>query len=124
MNIPGLITAFRASGAFVKRRLVVHGASDGLAAQAVGGSALLIGVTTDVGASEGDHVDVIRSGLAPVVYGGAVAAGDPLTSDATGAAVPAEAGDFFIGYAEVAGSAEEIGSVWIAPGQLPAAAGG
>ncbi len=36
MNIPGLITAKRASGAIAARRIVIHGSSDGLAAQAAG----------------------------------------------------------------------------------------
>ncbi|MEC5319032.1 capsid cement protein [Brenneria populi subsp. brevivirga] len=121
MNIPGLITARQASTAVTARRLIINGASDGLAGQAVDGSALIIGVSTDVGAAAGDTFDVIRSGLAPVTYGGDVALGDRLTADANGRAVTAATGDYFIGYAEEAGAADEIGSAWIAPGQLPAA---
>lgn len=123
MNIPGLITARQASAAIAARRLIINGAGDGLAEQAVDGSALIIGVSTDVGAAAGDTFDVIRSGLVPVTYGGDVALGDRLTADANGRAVTAAAGDYFIGYAEEAGAEDEIGSAWIAPGQLPAAAG-
>ncbi|RLM23658.1 DUF2190 domain-containing protein [Brenneria alni] len=121
MNIPGLITARQSSTTVIARRLIINGASDGLAGQATDGSALIIGVSTDVDAAPGDTFDVIRSGLAPVTYGGDVALGDRLTADADGKAVTAAAGDYFIGYAEVTGAADEIGSVWIAPGQLPAA---
>ncbi|MGF2544451.1 hypothetical protein [Pseudomonas aeruginosa] len=61
MNIPGLIAAKRASGAIAARRIVIHGSSDGLAAQAAGSTALLIGISTEIPAADGAVFDVIRS---------------------------------------------------------------
>lgn len=124
MNIPGLITAMRASGAIAARRILIFGASDGLAAQAAASTARLIGVSTDIPASDGQSVDVIRTSLAPVEYGGNVARGDALTADAQGRAVavalPVGATTYVIGYAEVSGVSGDIGSVFIAPAVLTA----
>ncbi|TQI78705.1 hypothetical protein FHU10_1254 [Serratia fonticola] len=120
MNIPGLITGSRAEGDIVARSLVNHSTEEGFSAQAIDGSKLIIGVTTLVPASDGEVFDIIRSGLALVSYGADVALGDPLTANADGFAVPAAAGDWFIGYAEVPGTEGDIGSVWINPGQLAA----
>lgn len=125
MNIPGLITAKRASGAIAARRIVIHGSSDGLAAQAAGSTALLIGISTEIPAADGAVFDVIRSDLAPVEYGGNVTRGDALTADAQGRAVaatlPPAATTWIIGFAELSGVAGDIGSVYIAPAVLPVA---
>ncbi|WP_350316359.1 DUF2190 family protein [Pectobacterium aroidearum] len=121
MNIPGLITGHNAESAVTRRRLIVRGTADGAISQATGGTALIIGVSTAVDGEAGETVDVIRSGLAPVTYGADVIADQPLTSDADGRAIPATAGTFVIGYAEYDGAEDDVGSVWIAPGQLPAA---
>ncbi len=120
MNIPGLVTGSRAEGAIVARSLVNHGSEEGFSTQAIDGTQLITGVTTIVPAGDGEVFDIIRSGLALVTYGAAVALGDPLTANANGAAVPAVAGDWFIGYAEVPGVENDIGSVWINPGQIAA----
>lgn len=113
-------------GAIAARRLLINGASNGLAAQAAGATALLIGVSTDIPTDDGKPVDVIRGGLAPVEYGGTVALGAALTADAQGravaVAVPPAANSYIIGYAEVAGAAGDIGSVNIAPQFLRASA--
>ncbi|WP_174866801.1 capsid cement protein [Pectobacterium polaris] len=121
MNIPALITGHKAESAVIRRRLIVRGAVEGAVIQATGGTALIIGVSTAVDGAIGDTVDVIRSGLAMVTYGAEVTADQPLTSDADGRAIPATAGTFVIGYAEYDGEEDDVGSVWIAPGQLPAA---
>ncbi len=47
----------------------------------------IIGVSDDIDAAIGDRVDVIRFGIAPVVFGGVVTQGDLLTTDANGHAV-------------------------------------
>jgi hypothetical protein len=47
----------------------------------------IIGVSDAQGGSSGNTVDVIRGGLGQVTLGGTVAAGDPLTSDASGNAI-------------------------------------
>lgn len=122
MNIPGLTTGSRAEGAIAARSLVNHGTEEGFSAQAIDGTKVLTGVTTIVPADDGEVFDIIRSGLALVGYGADIALGDPLTANADGLAVPAAAGDWFIGYAEVPGAEGDIGSVWINPGKLAAAA--
>lgn len=120
MNIPGLTTAHIAPEAIPARRMVTHGAEPGGVAMAKGGTMLIIGVTTAIGCDAGDHVDVIRGQLALVTYGGTVKAGQPLASDAEGRAVPADAGDWYLGFAECDGEENDVGSVWIAPGQVAA----
>ncbi|EPQ1163928.1 DUF2190 family protein [Klebsiella pneumoniae] len=124
MNIPGLITCHKAEVALAARRMVTHGSVPDEITLAVDGSKLIIGVTTLVAASIGEPADVVRSQLTPVVYGDDVVAGDPLTADAEGRAVPATPGQFYLGFAEYDGAEDDIGSVWIAPGQLAAAASG
>lgn len=124
MNIPGLITCHKAEVALDARRLVTHGSVPDEITLAVDGSKLIIGVTTLVAASIGEPADVVRSQLTPVIYGDDVVAGDPLTADAEGRAVPATAGQFYLGFAEYDGAEDDLGSVWIAPGQLAAAAAG
>lgn len=140
MNIPGLTTAHIAAEPIAARRMVMHGAEPGsvvtatnttgprvipLTGQkaeiaAANASPLIIGVTTAVSCDAGDHVDVIRGQLALVTYGGTIKAGQPLVSDSEGRAVPAAAGDWYLGFAECDGEENDIGSVWIAPGQVAA----
>lgn len=124
MNIPGLITCHKAEVALASRRMVTHGSVPGEITLAVNGSKLIIGVTTIVAASVGEPADVVRSQLTPVIYGDDIVAGDPLTADAEGRAVKATAGQFYLGFAEYDGAEDDLGSVWIAPGQLAAAAAG
>ena len=64
-------------------------------------------------AANGDAVDVIKSGIADVIYGGTVTRGDYLTSNATGFAVVAVAGDNVIGTAELSGVSGDLGAVHI-----------
>lgn len=122
MSNPGLIKTRTASGAIAGRRLVAHGAADGLVVQAATAGAALCGVSERIDAAATEQVDVIMTGLAQVVYGAAVALGDPLTSDATGKAIPAAPGAGvtmrIIGYADLAGVAGDYGRVLIAPGIL------
>ena len=126
MNIPGMITPFRAAGAIGKYRIAAHGAADGAAIQAEDGDTTLLGVTTDINAADGSIVDVVRSGPASVTFGGPVTRGDPLTADADGRAVavalPAEADTFIVGYAEVSGVLGDIGAALVAPAFIPATA--
>lgn len=124
MNIPALITAHKVEAATLPYQLVIHGTVDDEIMPAADGSKLIIGVTTIVGGAIGEATDVIRSGLAPVKYGADITVGQPLTADAEGRAIPAAAGNFYIGFAEYAGAEDDRGSVWIAPGQLAAAPAG
>jgi len=115
-NVPGLTLAYKATAAIAARTIVKHGAADGSAVAAAAATDALLGVSADIDAAGGESVDVIRSGVTPVRYGGAVARGDALTANASGAAVKAVAGNQVIGYAEVSGVAGDIGSLLIQRG--------
>ncbi len=70
----------------------------------------------------GDRIDVVRTGIAEVEYGGTIAAGDLLMSDASGRAIVAAAAAGsnvrFMGVAEVAGVIGDIGSLMLEPGSF------
>lgn len=120
-NTPLLIKTYIAQAAVTKRRIVVLPA-DGAAAQAAGATGKLMGVSVDLDAAIGEQCDVVHSGLADVEYGGAVAIGDPLTSDAQGRAVAAAPGagvnHRIVGFAQVAGVLGDIGSLLVSPGVM------
>lgn len=79
--------AYSAAAAIPPRRFVKFSA-DLTVTLATAATDDIIGVTTDVGAeAAGDLVDVIRSGPALVEFGGNVARGKEVVSDATGRAV-------------------------------------
>lgn len=123
MRVDGLIINFNAGAAVAPYRIVKFGAGDKLAVQASAATDLSIGVSDQLGAvAVGDPMDVIRSGIAEVEYGGNVTRGQPLTSDADGKAVAAApatgASVRIIGYAEVSGVSGDIGSVHLAPSTL------
>lgn len=124
MNIPGLITPRAAQGAITKRRIVKTGNANGTAVQASAATAALLGVSTDIDAATGEVVDVVRSGLTPVEYGGTVPDGALLTADSQGRAIavtlPVAANTYTIGYAEVAGVVGDIGFINVVPGFVPA----
>jgi hypothetical protein len=115
----GLRKNYVAPAAIGKYRIVKPGANPGEIAIASAAADKQIGVTTDIDAAAGDRSDVVRSGITPVYYGGNVAVGDPLTSDANGAAVVAApaagANARIVGIAELAGAAGDIGEVFVAP---------
>lgn len=123
MRNQGLIKNYTAEAAIAAYRIVKFGAADGGVLQAAAVGDKLIGVTDRLAAAvSGDRIDVTRSGIAEVQYGGAVAAGDLLTSDADGKAVvaaPAAGANVrIIGVAEVAGVLDDIGSMAIEPGSF------
>ena len=88
----------------------------GRVAVAAGADAALIGVT-DADGGRGGDVDVWRLGQARVEYGARVLAGQRLTSDGQGRAVPARSGDQVGGVAERDGYAGDVGEVLLAAGQ-------
>jgi len=119
---PTLTKSFTAGAAVAKRRIVKHGASAGQAIQAAAVGDAMFGVSGDLDAASGDPVDVHVAGIPEVEYGAAVAAGDPITSDAVGRAVKAApiagVNNNVIGHAMVPGVIGDIGSVIIAAGSL------
>ena len=126
----GLITPHKPGAAIAKYRLVTHGANDYEVIQAAGHDAPIIGVSTRVAATVSSpaksddtvEVDVVRSGVAEVEYGGVITRGDPVTSDGVGKAVKSSPGigekQWIAGIAEVSGINGQIGSVMLAPSQI------
>ena len=102
--------------------IVKPGSTDDYQVQSAAATDYLIGVSGNVAGAAGERVDVIREGIADVVFGGAVTRGAPLTSDANGKAVVAapSAGSNvrIIGFAEVSGVSGDIGSVYLSPGVM------
>lgn len=126
MRVEGMIINFNAGAAVAPYRIVKFGANDKEAIQATGSSDASIGVSDQMGAeAAGDPLDVVRSGLAEVEYGGNVTRGDWLTSDAEGRAVTASpaagATAQIIGRAEQSGVLGDIGSADISKNTLTGA---
>lgn len=84
-----IIKTFKASGAIAHRRFVKFTA-DGVVAQCSAATDAINGVTDHPGgAADGERVDVVLFGITDVDYGGTVAIGANVTSDANGKAVAA-----------------------------------
>lgn len=79
---------FQAAAAILGMRLVALN-DGGQAVTAASSAARIIGVSDAVGASAGEMVDTHMLGELPVVAGGALKPGDPITADAQGRAVKA-----------------------------------
>lgn len=107
--------SFKAEAAIAAFTLVKLGSADGQVLQAAAVGDKLFGVTTDIAAAINERCDVILSGVADVLYGGAVTRGDQLTSDASGRAVTAAPGagtnNRIIGIAVVSGVLNDVGQV-------------
>lgn len=103
-------------------RIVKFGTADGNVVQAAAAADALMGVCESVGPAIGERVDVVKSGIADVEFGGTVTRGAPLTSDSVGRAVAAAPGAGanvrIIGFAEVSAVVGDIGPVLIAPGVM------
>jgi Uncharacterized conserved protein (DUF2190) len=103
-------------------RIVKPGTSDGNYLQAAAATDFLVGVCESVGPAIGERVDVIKSGIADVEFGGTVTRGGPVTADASGKAVAAAPGAGsnvrIIGFAEVSAVSGDIAPVLIAPGVM------
>jgi Uncharacterized conserved protein (DUF2190) len=111
---PILTKTYTAGGTIAARTIVKFGAADFAVVAAAAAADLAVGVSDVLAVVAGERVDIHVSGLADVVYGGAVTRGQALTSDAQGRAIAASnAGEICIGFAEVSGVANDIGSVAI-----------
>ena len=113
---------YTASGAIGAYLIVKPGASDGTIAAASAAGDALMGVNESVPVVDGERVDVVKAGIADVLFGGTVTRGDPITADANGKAVKAAPDSGvtarLIGFAEVSAVAGDIGPVLIAPGVM------
>lgn len=114
-----LVKNAKAEAAVPAFTIIKYGAADG---QVLPGAAVtdkLVGVSTDIPAAINERCDYIASGRADVLYGGAVARGDQLTSDASGRAVTAAplagVNNRVIGVAAVSGVLGDVGAVDIFP---------
>lgn len=120
--IPNFTRAYEASAAVSGFRIVMFStpASTTTVAHATGGTVPLVGVADRQGAPQGGMADIHRGGLVSVQLGGAVAAGDPLTSDATGLAIKAVPGAGanlnIIGFADQPGVSGDIIDAFMSPG--------
>lgn len=76
----------------------------------------LVGSTGRSTGGAGEIIDIDRSGFSQVRLGGAVAAGDPLTTDATARAVIATDGDRYFGFAEEPGEVDDVVDYLVAYG--------
>jgi hypothetical protein len=72
-----------------------------------------VGVLQDKPAALGIACNVRWNGVSKVRYGGNVAIGDRLTSDANGAAVVATTGKQVVGIATAAGVSGDVGSILV-----------
>lgn len=111
---------YTATTAIPAHRLMKFGAADGTVVPATDGSAFLVGVQAELDCDVGDRASASMVGnIEDVTFGGNVARGDPLTSDAQGRAikaVPAAGANVFcIGFAEVSGVVGDIGTVIVSP---------
>lgn len=115
-----LIRSHEASAAIAPFRIAVF--SDATNSRKVAQAATAVGpfagTTGKLGAAAGEMADLTKVGIGSVQLGGTVKAGEPLTSDASGKAIVAAAGNRIIGHAEEPGTADAIIDYLCAPGVL------
>jgi len=116
----GLIKSRIATATVRAYRFVVEGATDGTCVEATGATTTLIGISAEVDTPVGDRVSVQQGGnVAEILYGGTIARGDYLTSDAQGRAIATTTtGNRYGGIAEVSGVVGDIGTATVALGIL------
>jgi len=122
MSNPTLIKSYTAGADLTAYRIVKPGAADGVVIPSAAVSDLLIGVTNDVAALNGERQDVIHMGIADITLGGNVTRGNPVTSDSVGRAVNAApaagANNHIIGFALISGVLGDIVPVLLSPGRI------
>lgn len=122
--IPTFIRSYEAAAKIEGRRIVAFAdpANGSTITTAASNTVASLGVCDSMGAPAGGMCDVHRAGLLPVILGGTVEAGDPLTSDASGAAIKAVAAAGtsirIIGFADEPGIAGDLCETFLSPGFL------
>ena len=125
MATPGIYKNFEAEGEIGPYVIVTHGTADYAVKAATGATVALVGTTDELGKLSNGRVDVCTGGIPEVALGGTVAAGDPLTSDASGKSVKATAaGNRILGFALVSGASGDIIPYQYSLGTLAVAAAG
>jgi hypothetical protein len=116
-----LTKTYRAA-ADISARTIVAFSADRTVTPASAATDLLVGVSTEVDATEGDPVDIHREGLVEVIAGDTITRGQFVTADADGNAVPCApaAGQRaqYIGIAEVSAAEGDIIDIMLVRGQL------
>lgn len=119
---PGLTKTYVAEGGIPARAIVKAGSADGTVAVATASTDAILGVNERLDADDGDRVDVIHTGIAEIVCGGSVAAGNPLTASNAGTAVAAAPAAGVnartVGLALTSGSAGDIIDTLLTLGQI------
>jgi hypothetical protein len=119
MSANAWFKSFTITGAAGDKTIVKFTANRGEVAPATAATDKIAGVLALAATAVGEVVDVAMGGVHEVVAGGAIAAGDPLTTDANGAAVPAAfaagAARHVIGKALVPAVAGDIFPYLVAP---------
>lgn len=121
MSNPILIKNYLAGDGVAAYRIVAFSA-DNTVVQAAAATDAMIGVSDNLAKLTGERVDITLSGLAEVMFGGTVARGALVTSDADGKAVAAApaagVNNRVIGVAMVAAVSGDIAPILIQPGSL------
>lgn len=126
----GIVKSYRAGGAISQYRIVKFSGDQAVVQASATGDGQIGICCQPGGAASGERVDVTRTGIEEVEYGGNVTRGDLLTADAQGRAVSvtrhthtetgtttaAASNIRIIGMAEVSGVSGDIGHVLITPG--------
>ena len=119
-NSLGLVKNLTASAAIAPYRIVAFDAAAETVSQAAAAGDRICGVSGVRGTEAADErIDVYMDSVQTVEFGAPVAAGDPITADADGKAIPAApAADTtirIIGFALEAGGADVRGQIHITP---------
>ncbi len=118
-----LIKTKTAGGTINANRIVKYSA-DSTVVQGAAAADELVGVSVQPGTSvaSGERCDVVVLGLAKVLFGGTVARGKPVTSDANGKAVlcapAAGLTESVIGYAQETQADGDIGEILVCPSRM------
>ena len=115
----GLIKTYIAEADAAAFLIAKPGTADGSVVPATAATDKLMGTYNNLGAENGKPCDLIKGGIGTVKLGGTVDAGDALTPDANSKAIATTtAGNRIIGFAEIAGVADDEIPYLFAPGQL------
>lgn len=103
---------YLAAGVIPAYSIVKFGADDNTVVVATAATDLVIGISDNLDAIQGERVDIKLIGIAEVKFGGTVAKGAPITANASGQAVAATSGNV-IGYALISASAGDVAPIVI-----------
>jgi hypothetical protein len=120
MRNEGLQKTFLSAAATAANRILKIGADNNHMIVATAATDKLMAVSDNLGADAAEEpFDVILDGVALVKAGGAIAAGDMITSDATGQGIATTtAANRYIGVAMESAAAGDLFGVRLAPGLI------